>query len=386
MLRYNELRQIIQYVHKKTDTLLLMRNALFLATLASLLFAAPASSSERIIGGTPAKHTGSTVALVEKNTNSYRGYFCAGTLLGPRWVLTARHCLDAFGVREMDVVVGRADLRSHRGKRIAPVRAYYASAEEANYEDVALLYLGERSSASVSRLGSQIPDVGSDVGIRGWGAMRSHYPRTLQETEVEIQSNSICHEAYSWTFSSADMLCAGSRGRDACWGDSGGALSFRGKVIGVVSFGGLRCAEEGYPTAYAKIPGWVRHRLQNPPHRYKQLLPGKDTRREPRPFILLQHILQGNTATDDYELYISAYSNFRIIRAKARLRGPEDMFFCQEDGCVSSNQWFEVPLGDGRRHADIFFPEGNKECPIIETFVETEHPDRRYLRDTSSVC
>ena len=48
--------------------------------------------------------------------------------------------------------------------------------------------------------------------------------------------------------------------KDACKGDSGGPLACNQKLCGVVSFG-FRCAEPGYPGAYASVAAlrnWIK--------------------------------------------------------------------------------------------------------------------------------
>lgn len=362
-----------------------MRKALFLATLASLLFAAPASSSERIIGGTPATNVGSAVALVEKGVNAYRGYFCSGTLIAPRWVLTARHCMEIYSVKEVDVIAGRKDLRSRAGERIAPVRVYYKSFNEENHQDVALLYLAKPSSQRTTPVSKRLPDVGKSVRIRGWGAKRLHYPRRLQAASVDVVSLDRCRQAYNWNFSEKDLLCAARENTDACWGDSGGPLLWKGGIVGIVSFGGVECADPNFPTAYAKVPGWVEWRVQHPPSRYKDFRPGPDTLREPRPFVLLYIHLYGNTETNEYQLYVGAQSNYEVLVARAKLQGPSDMLFCQELFCASSGEWFDLPIGSGRRHAETLFAEGNQGCPQVEFSVKLRHK-KKWWRETTGGC
>ncbi|CAF4859289.1 unnamed protein product [Pieris macdunnoughi] len=50
------------------------------------------------------------------------------------------------------------------------------------------------------------------------------------------------------------MICAGLKGKGACFGDSGGPLIYQNKHIGIVSFGTKDCSlKTGSPTVYARV-------------------------------------------------------------------------------------------------------------------------------------
>lgn len=361
---------------------------IILVLLLFLLFPSLAAADDsRIIGGSPAPRAGATVALVDKKLDSYRGYFCAGSLIRPRWVLTARHCFFNYSAKDFDVVVGRKDLQKRVGQRIAAARVYFPSLDKHPYTDIALVYLAKKSFGTLRELGGSDPSVGEEVEIEGWGAKRNRYPHLLQKGTINILAGSRCVDAYSYTFSAANLFCAGKEDIvDSCWGDSGGPLLFRGKLVAVVSFGGRDCALSQYPSAYAKIDkNWVSYRLANPPKEWIDWLPGKDTKKVPPPYILSKFLSNGNTDTGIYNLELIVASNFKIIRASARLRGPDDMRFCNEV-CVGKEEWFSLRRRSGLQHAGEFFDTGNYRCPTIDTFVEIKHRKRRFWKDSTNIC
>lgn len=103
-----------------------------------------------------------------------------------------------------------------------------------------------------------IPD-GTTLRVSGYGETQvaTDDPTYLRAVSVPKISNERCEEKYAaYIFPvNENMLCAGftEGGRDACWGDSGGALvNDAGEVVGVVSWG-IGCAQPGYPGVYARI-------------------------------------------------------------------------------------------------------------------------------------
>jgi len=94
----------------------------------------------------------------------------------------------------------------------------------------------------------------------------------LRAVDVEIVSNGQCAQLYETTGDeiTENMMCARDEGKDACQGDSGGALittDGRNILVGVVS-SGYGCAEFQYPGVYAKVSGtftksWLQSTIFN---------------------------------------------------------------------------------------------------------------------------
>merc|ERR1712111_135649 len=110
------------------------------------------------------------------------------------------------------------------------------------------------------------------------GASCPRTPRSrstlLQHVDVPYYYPDVCAEAYkdrtnyTGVLITGQMLCAGHEGggTGACFGDSGGPLSFdySGKeyVVGVVSWG-IGCGQPNLPSVYAKVSSamwWIRTR------------------------------------------------------------------------------------------------------------------------------
>ena len=93
----------------------------------------------------------------------------------------------------------------------------------------------------------------------------------LQHIKLSVFDKERCVTAYKRrgaTLSTESQLCVGGeKGRDSCVGDSGSALMINTnipgqlkktwKLIGIVSFGPMRCGTKNVPGVYAR----VRHYL-----------------------------------------------------------------------------------------------------------------------------
>ena len=259
--------------------------------VAGLLLAGPLAHAIR--GGQPADagKWAYHVGLFKNGTQ-----FCGGTLVAPRFVLTAAHCASGdavyVGSQELRRVSGSGRLRAGSGQLIHVAAAHIHPSYDGNRtHDIALLELA--SEAPASHGAATLPNlaihnrIASDdaqaVAI-GWGtsapyssSIPSTWPPTrLQQASLTLKSQDACSQLMGGVFNREAHICTRDvqQDRGICQGDSGGPLFVRSNGIdyqvGIASFaesfysGVLLCSTSGF-TKVATYAGWINDRISPQP-------------------------------------------------------------------------------------------------------------------------
>ncbi|XP_072747963.1 trypsin-1 isoform X2 [Anoplolepis gracilipes] len=201
----------------------------------------------------------------------YRGqFYCGGTVINSRYVMTAAHCIDRFDGSKLTVRIleHNWNLTSESKTQDFKVEKTikHSGYSTINYDnDIALIKLRDPIRFQGPMRPACLPEPGKTFAgekgiVTGWGATKEggSVSTYLQEVEVPIISNAECRATkYPSRKITDNMLCAGyiQGGKDSCQGDSGGPLHIEKNgvyyVIGVVSWG-EGCAQPGYPGVYCR--------------------------------------------------------------------------------------------------------------------------------------
>lgn len=245
--------------------------ALLLSVLWVGIVAGP-QSSHAIVGGHDAPLGAYPSVAFISYVNLGVSFECTGTLIAPRWVLTAGHCGSATGLvgnspaqwppALINIRIG-GDTRSG-GERVTADQTHGHPSQSFDIRyDIALIRLAAPSTKTPTKVVASTETSSWAPGtletIVGWGQLANgNTPNRLQEAQVPITTDAYCSGAYGSSFDVSTMVCAGypEGGVDTCQGDSGGPMfgSAGGvrRVVGTTSWG-EGCGEPGKPGVYARV-------------------------------------------------------------------------------------------------------------------------------------
>jgi len=251
--------------------------------------AAAVDVPQQIVGGDPTEGpVDYMVGLgnVGGNEGEQISVSCGGTLITPRVVVTAAHCIpmNRVFVNMYDITdSNRAEvftlpLFPRPGYEYVVHPAYD---EETRENDVALILL-PRDVKNADKIryaklneDTNEPGDGEPLRVMGWGTTSSGGSSSdiLLQAEVDYVTNEVCSSDYPMEIISDGMMCAARSGKDTCQGDSGGPLMLASDegdrcadpiLVGITSWG-YGCADPDYPGVYTRVSyyaDWIKEQTE----------------------------------------------------------------------------------------------------------------------------
>lgn len=241
------------------STLCKLFTKIFIILICYELFIPIETVKYRIIGGSTTTINKQKYIVSLRRRNGQ--FFCGGSLVRSRYVVTAAHCVKGLRSRNVYVHGGATYLRQTGIKRsVSKIIIPKSFSMKTGNMDVAVLKLSKPMrgrSVSTIRLCSRKSLTNKRVHVSGWGFTKETNIRPSQQlrtVRVRVQSRGKCRSSYRRKLKISDtMMCASVPGRkDSCSGDSGGPLVHRKQLCGIVSLG-IGCGRKKYPGIYTMI-------------------------------------------------------------------------------------------------------------------------------------
>lgn len=242
--------------------------ALMLALVLPAAAAADSGAQASIVGGRAASIAEfPSLAFIEAREGKH-GFACSGTVVAPRVILTAAHCVEEIEKGTITPAANYAVATGVTDPSEAQIGNVFHVAETHVFPgfdpgilhgDAAILILSTPTSAPpIPMAGATDAGIyagGAPVQLVGWGltsAKAKEEPGGLRATEMLVQTPTSCKQktrTFYPPYSEAAQVCllATTRASGGCFGDSGGpAIGQRADgtpvEVGITSTGGPNCS------------------------------------------------------------------------------------------------------------------------------------------------
>ncbi len=255
------------------------------ALLAVLLIPAAADAASpgahaSIIGGDVASiEAFPSLAYIAAQTGKEEGFACTGTVIAPRVVLTAAHCVEDLErggftpASDYGVATGQANphlIPHDQILRVSETHVFPGFDPGTTHGDAALLILSSPSAAPPIPLASAADQTlysgGAQVQLAGWGVTRPNArsaPNNLRTTSTVVLDGPSCKRqtrSFNPPYTNAAQMCTTDppgQKSGSCFGDSGGpAIAQRADgspvELGIASSVGPNC-DTRLPDVFTRV-------------------------------------------------------------------------------------------------------------------------------------
>merc|ERR1711971_691268 len=215
------------------------------------------------------------------------GYFCGGTIIDAKTILTAAHCYHGKNLNAVDyfVTAGVVHVQDGAGQSafVEKITLHESYNPSTINNDIAILKLKTPLTFNDNVRRACLPEASfvptGKAVASGWGLVAQfpdQSPKNLQWVTKPVVTNDKCAQQFNWSGITANMICAGDAdgGESTCKGDSGGPLVVpksstddTAVVIGATSFGpGDGCGKPGLPAVYAYVTrylDWIKPKMES---------------------------------------------------------------------------------------------------------------------------
>jgi hypothetical protein len=208
----------------------------------------PEQNYQRIVGGQSFTGLPAVGALIR---NGYT--HCSGTLIGPRLVLTAAHCVSGVYASSLRFVIGPSVGDAQHVLQVSAAQAHPNFSFSSISNDIGVVTLSQNAPVEPMGVLSSMDSswVGTDLLHVGYGRSSS-YGGVGTKRAVWMPITQVGSKTFAY----------GGGGRNTCSGDSGGPAFYEsagGKLLvaGVTSHGDQYCSQFGVDTRVDRYLSWL---------------------------------------------------------------------------------------------------------------------------------